>query len=141
VQNDIITFHDPEDSRFLSYKPKDSPNSEAFDFKSGVFTAPQEGRYLVTLTANLHNTHKINFAQLFIMKKTKYGKLMQDYILVEQHRVADFRTEIRMDEGDTISVHVGHHILYKEVGGIGSDRMDGFQLDTVRLCVFLHWSK
>ena len=92
----------------------------------------------MTLTANLHNTDEINFAQLFIMETTKYSKRMKDYLLVEQQRVADLRTEVDMSEGDTISVYVGHHILYKEVGGIGgsTERIYGFQLDVVRLCIF-----
>jgi len=92
----------------------------------------------VTLTANLHDTSGINFAQLFIMQTTKYSKRMKDYLLVEQQRVADLRTEVDMSEGDTISVYVGHHILYKEVGGIDGSKMriDGFHLDVVRLCIF-----
>ena len=59
-------------------------------------------------------------------------------MLVEPHKVANLNTEILMTEGDTMSVYVGYHDLYKTVAGIGGsrERIYGYQLDTVRLCIF-----
>ena len=52
--------------------------------------------------------------------------------------MAYLNTEIKINKGSTMSVYVGHHVLYKTVEGIGggSDRKYGFQLDAVRLCIF-----
>merc|ERR1711872_374012 len=67
VANDILVFS--ETGNF----------SDSFNLTSGVFTAPRDKKYLVTLTATmLYNTemkHLQGFAQLFIMKNGKLTSL------------------------------------------------------------------
>merc|ERR1719431_1874373 len=133
VHDDIMKFYEPEDTRVF-YKPKDFPHS--FNFSSGVFTSPEDGKYIVTLTATLAKnpgTDILNFAQLFIMKNGKLTALDQ-YLLVEQQKVANLNTEMELLQGDTISVYVGYHVKTKPTYQVN---WDSFHLDVVRLCIFL----
>merc|ERR1719347_912812 len=123
-----------------SFKSKSFPDSESFDFKSGVFTAPRNKKYLVTLTASLMKNSQIelqNFAQLFIMKNGELTSL-DNYLLVEQGKVGNLNTEVVLEKGDTLSVYVGYHVLAKHVYSPSGTvrRYDGFNLDTVSLCIF-----
>merc|ERR1719233_182559 len=113
VHDDIMKFYEPEDTRVLSYKPTDFPDS--FNFLSGVLTTPEDGKYMVTLTATLAKnpgTDIMNFAQLFIIKNGKLTAL-DHYLLVEQQKVANLKVEMELLQGDTISVYVGYHVKTK----------------------------
>ena len=65
---------------------------------SGVFTTPEDGKYMVTLTATLAKnpeTDIMNFAQLFIMKNGKLTAL-DHYLVVEQQKVANLKTKSKL---------------------------------------------
>jgi len=149
VYDDILTYYDTEASRvgLQSYKPKDSPDSESFNFTSGLFTAPKEWVWYVTLTANLvmnrpdeDNIPHTGYAQLFIMINGELTAL-EHYLVVEQGKVASLSRKIALQQGDVLSVFVGYHVDSKYTYGqkypdIIDGTYDSFRLDAVRLCIF-----
>ena len=94
----------------------------------------------MTLTATLMKNSQIdlqNFAQLFIMKNGELTSL-DHYLLVEQGKVCNLNTEVVLNHGDTLSVYVGYHMLAKHTFSPSGTirRFDGFNLDTVGMCIF-----
>ena len=78
-----------------------------------------------------------SYAQLFLMKNGNLESL-ENYLLVEQGKVADLRVNMALEKGDTLSVFVGHHINSLEYFGSSGEqiRAYGFHLEQVRLCIF-----
>merc|ERR1712121_621273 len=83
------------------------------DAKNGTFTAPERKKYHVTLTAKLfrgvQKTGLTSYAQLFILKNGNFVSL-NHYLLVKGDEIADLRTSMQMNKGDTLSVWVGYHL-------------------------------
>ena len=95
---------------------------------------------MTALLANTVSNARIklsSYAQLFILKNGNLDSL-QNYLLVEQDKVADLRVEVIMEKGDTLQVFVGHHVNKKTIfGGSGTiQTYDGFSLEEVRFCIF-----
>ena len=80
-----------------------------------MFTAPSERKYLVTLTAMLNTPYQARMStyfQLFLRKNENVTSL-DHYLVVEHGKVADMRTEVNLNMGDTLSVYVGHQVDLK----------------------------
>eukprot|EP00092_Neocalanus_flemingeri_P011743 GFUD01012663.1.p1 GENE.GFUD01012663.1~~GFUD01012663.1.p1 ORF type:complete len:187 (+),score=39.47 GFUD01012663.1:25-561(+) len=137
VKEEILTVHDKTmQYSMVNYDDRSSISSTGLNLDTGIFTAPVKNSYLVALTAQLvnpaGNDKLFSYAQLFILKNGNLESL-QHYLLVEMGKVGDLRVEVNMDKGDTLQVFVGHHVESKR---IGSDRYDGFNLESVRFCIF-----
>ena len=78
-----------------------------------------------------------SYAQLFLMKNGKLESL-ENYLLVEQGKVADLRVNMALEKGDTLSVYVGHHINTLEYSDYSGEEFTayGFNLEQVRFCIF-----
>ena len=104
-----------------------------------MFTAPIERKYLVTLTAMLNTPYQarmFTYAQLFLRKNGNVTSL-DHYLLVEHGKVADMRTEVHLNTGDTLSVYVGHQVdrKYKFSPSGTVQLFDGFYLEDIKFCV------
>ena len=77
------------------------------------------------------------YAQLFLRKNGKITSL-DHYLLVEHGKVADMRTEVNLNIGDTLSVYVGHQVDRKyKYGPSGTfDLYEGFYLEDIKFCIF-----
>ena len=126
-----------------SYKGKDLP--DALNLETGMFQAPEGREYLVTLTAQMMNRPEVNreggdlfsYGQLFVMKNGKLTSL-DNYLLVEQGKVANSKMRVDLSVGDTLSVFVGYQtdtkFMYGPSGTIQA--YDGFVLEAIRFCIF-----
>merc|ERR1719341_2848853 len=95
--------------------PDERTSQGPFDIGTGMFTAPSGRKYQVTVTAMLTTPSQpglVAYAQLFLRKNKKVDSL-DHYLLVESGKVADMRTEVNLNMGDTLSVYVGHQITHK----------------------------
>lgn len=120
-----------------------TPTTSNLNLETGIFTAPTSKMFMVTVTAiisgkgNYDQPALSSYAQLFLMKNGKLESL-ENYLLVEQGKVADLRVNIDLDKGDTLSLYVGHHIWKQGfIGGSGGEfTAYGFNLEQVRFCIF-----
>ena len=125
--------------KLTNYRTAQAP-VDGLDVETGMFTAPIERKYLVTLTAVLNTPYQARmstYAQLFLRKNGKITSL-DHYLLVEHGKVADMRTEVHLIMGDTLSVYVGHQVDRKhKFSSSGTVQMfDGFYLEDIKFCIF-----
>ena len=99
--------------------------------------------HMVTVTAMISGMGKYDqsymssYAQLFLMKNGKLDSL-ENYLLVEEDKVAELRVNMDLHKGDTLSLYVGHNIwkqLYSGSSG-GLFAAYGFNIEQVRFCIF-----
>ena len=119
------------------------PTSTDLDLDTGIFTAPTSKKYMVTVTAmisgkgNHEHSALSSYAQIFLLKNGKLNSL-ENYLLVEQDKVADLKVNMALTQGDTLSLYVGHHITHLSYSGPsgGEFTVMGFNLEQVRFCIF-----
>jgi len=123
--------------------PANTPTTSNLNLETGIFTAPTSKMYMVTVTAMISGMGKYDqsymssYAQLFLMKNGKLDSL-ENYLLVEEDKVAELRVNMDLHKGDTLSLYVGHNIwkqLYSGSSG-GQFTAYGFNIEQVRFCIF-----
>jgi hypothetical protein len=81
------------------------------NLNTGIFTAPTNRQYMITLTAMLAGTGRrespglLSYAQMLLFKNGKLESL-ENYLLLEQGRVGDMRVNLATNVGDTLQVYV-----------------------------------
>ena len=129
-------------SKDYNFPPVNSSSSD-LNLKTGIFTAPTNRQYMITLTAMIAGTGRCespglsSYAQMFLLKNGKLESL-ENYLLVEQGRVGDLRVKVNLDYGDTLQVYVGHHVSAMSTYGPSGarDTTQGFNMEQVRFCIF-----
>ena len=119
--------------------------TSSLNLDTGVFTAPEEKKYTVILTAMIkdishrdYNPALKSYAQIFLIED---GLLTshENYLLVRGGHIAELRLMLTMRAGRTLKVLVGHHIDGQTAKSPHSNTKDyyaGFYLEQVRFCIF-----
>jgi hypothetical protein len=123
--------------------PLVNSSSSDLNLETGIFTAPTNRQYMITLTAMIAGTGRrespglSSYAQLFLLKNGKLESL-ENYLLLEQGMVGDMRVNVAMNNGDTLQVYVGHHVSSMSTYGPSGarDTTQGFNMEQVRFCIF-----